>query len=122
MAKPIILNNPLIVKDQQIRQQQIAQGGISREIKDLPDAVLVDILVLYGQPRWSAQELRTNPQARALAVKFWCDVQDAREGDREAKMRVDLCREMWANLRKEELITDNPNRMHTELINPLELL
>lgn len=113
---------PEQVKAQQVRSQQIAQGGIPSEIKDLPDRLLIDTLVAYGQPLWSAQELRNNPQLRLHAVRFYFDVCDAGKGDSEAKARVDYCRAAWSALRREELIADDPRRQYTELVDPKEVL
>lgn len=113
---------PEQVKAQQARSQQIAQGGIPHEIKDLPDRLLIDTLVGHGQPLWSARELRTNPQLRLYAVKFYFDVVDAGRGDREAKARVDYCRAAWSALRREELISDDPTRQYPELVDPKEVL
>lgn len=76
----------------------------------LPDDLLVATLAAHGQPLWSADQLRTHPGLRFAALRFWCDVQDAAEGDCEAQERVDRCREAWQIMRREELISDVPGR------------
>lgn len=113
---------PAQVKAQQQYSQEIAQGGIPKEIKDLPDELLIRTLQAHGQPRWSAEQLRVHPQLRLHAVAFFFDVEDANRGDAEARMRVDMCREQWERLRREEYIADDPRRTHSDLIDPKELL
>lgn len=78
-------------------------------LKGAPDELLIATLVAHGQPRWAAEEVRRHPGARFAALKFWCDVQDAAEGHKEAQERVDYCREVWSSMRKIELISDTPN-------------
>lgn len=84
--------------------------GIERELAWPNDRLLISTLVAHGQPQWSAEQIRFHPPARFAALKFWLDVQDSAEGDAEAKARVDYCREMWQVMRKEEVISDVPNR------------
>lgn len=89
--------------------RNLGQPGITREIPQCPDDRLIATLVEYGQPRWAAEEVRNHPLCRFNAFRFWCDVQDAAEGDKEAKERVDYCRAMWQEMRKDELISDIPD-------------
>jgi hypothetical protein len=84
--------------------------GIACELAWPNDRLLIATLVAHGQPQWSAEQVRYHPPARFAALKFWLDVQDAAEGDREAKERVDYCRWAWQEMRKQELIADLPNR------------
>lgn len=103
-------------------QRHQAGHGIPVPIAEIPDEELIANLVEHGQPRWSAQELKVNPQLRLAALRFWVDVGDARAGDAAAKDRVDYMRECWSRMRAEELISDDPTRQHSELIDPRELL
>lgn len=114
--------NPAQLRAMQTFHQQVQAGGIPQEIADLPDALLMATLEQFGQPAWSTREVKTNPLARLFAVRFWCDVQDANEGDATARQRVDYCRASWEALRREELIADDPRRQFTELVDPKELL
>lgn len=79
---------------------------IEEEMSFLPDDTLIATLVSYGQPRVAAEQVRTHPPARFLAARFWCDVQDAAEGDAQAKERLDYMRSSWEELRKLELIDE----------------
>lgn len=112
---------PLEVVVRRTRRQQEA-GGIRTPIASVPDAELIACLVEHGQPRWSAEELKRNPQLRLAALRFWVDVGDAQKGDPAARERVDYMRACWARMRAEELISDDPRRSHGELIDPAELL
>lgn len=89
----------------------------------LPDDELIDCLVRNGQPRWSAEQLRSNPPLRLAATAFFFDDEAATKGDLAAKQKVDFLREMWVKLRKEELVADDPNRMFTDhILDPKKLL
>jgi hypothetical protein len=103
------------------RQHQ-AGAGIRTPLAAVTDDELVAELVAHGQPRHAANELRSNPQLRLAALRFWVDVGDARKGDRAARERVDYMRECWARMRAEELIGDDPRRVHGDVIDPKELL
>lgn len=103
------------------RQHQ-AGAGIATPIAAVPDDELVAELVAHGQPAHAANELRTNPQLRLAALRFWVDVGDARQGDRAAKERVDYMRECWSKMRAEELIADDPTRTHGDVFDPKGLL
>jgi hypothetical protein len=86
------------------------QPGIARELEWPNDTLLISTLVHHGQPQWSAEQIRYHPPARFNAVRFFLDVLDALEGDRQAAERVDYCRWAWQEMRKQELISDTPNR------------
>ena len=88
--------------------RNVGQPGIATELKYPNDRLLIATLVAHGQPQWSAEQLRFHPPARFWALKFWLDVQDAAEGDGQAKERVDYCRSCWQEMRKIELISDRP--------------
>jgi hypothetical protein len=103
-------------------RMQATQPGIRKQMRSIPDAELIACLVANGQPRYAAEEVRTNPQVRFSATMFFCDVLDAAQGDKRAKQQVDFIREQWSRMRKEELITDDPTRGHTDLIDPRTLL
>lgn len=90
--------------------RNVGQPGISYELTWPNDNLLVATLVAHGQPQWSAEQVRYHPPARFHALKFWCDVQDAAEGDKQAQERVDYCRWAWQEARKQEIISDIPNR------------
>lgn len=83
---------------------------IPHELRAVPDEILIATLVEYGQPRWAADEVRTHGTARFFALRFYCDVLDAAEGDKQAKERVDYCRWCWQEMRRNEQISDIPNQ------------
>lgn len=103
------------------RQHQ-AGAGIPTPLTSIPDEELIATLVEHGQPRWAAEQIKRNPEHRLAALRFWVDVGDARHGDPDARARVDYMRECWIRMRAEELITDDPARGHTDVIDPAELL
>ncbi len=76
---------------------------------DPTDDLLIATVVDNGMPLWSADQMRHNPALRLQYYLFWMDVRDAAKGDAEAKGRVDGAREAWAQMRKDELISDIPN-------------
>lgn len=84
--------------------------GIARELPYPNDRLLVATLVALGQPQWSAEQIRYHPPARYNAVCAWMLVQDAAEGDPEAKEKVDYIRWSFAEMRRQEIISDIPNR------------
>jgi hypothetical protein len=86
------------------------QPGIAQEMKWPNDRLLIATLVVHGQPQWSAEQIRHHPPARLHAAMFWLDVWDAAEGDKQAAERVDYCRWCWQEMRKQEVISDIPNR------------
>jgi|SRR5215472_12046730 len=87
------------------------------------DDYLISTLVSHGNPRWSAEQLRNNPNLRLVATQFAIDVEDASRGDRSAKQRVDYITSQWNAARREELLADDPSRMHTDhIIDPSTLL
>jgi hypothetical protein len=107
-----------------LRNRRHQEGaGIKTPIAAVPDEELIAELVAHGQPRHAAEELRSNPQLRLAALRFWVDVGDAANGDPAARDRVDYMRECWSKMRAEELIADDPHRTHGgELVDPKELL
>lgn len=107
------------VRARQARRQ--AGAGIGR-VAAVPDEELIACLVAHGQPRHAAQEVRTNPQCRLAALRFWVDVGDAGKGDKAARERVDYCRQAWSVMRAQELIADDPRRAHGLLVDPADLL
>jgi hypothetical protein len=72
------------------------------------DDLLVATLVEHGQPLFAANELRFHPGARLFAYIFWDDVQRAASGNAEAKEIVEAAMMTWAQLRKDEIISDTP--------------
>lgn len=119
------LPHPLLAAQQRKAQLVAAQNnGIPYELKAVPDAEIIANLVRYGQPRHSAQDVSKDPtgQARLLGLRFLFDCEDAAQGDKDAANRVDALRYMWAQLRKEELIADDPLRVHGDIIDPRILL
>ena len=83
---------------------------IGAELKALPDNLLIATQVALGMPRQAAEQVRFHGGARFLAVRLWCDVQDAAEGDRAARERLDYYRQMFLDMRRAELIADDPRR------------
>lgn len=81
---------------------------IPYELTHVPDALLIATAVAHGCPRFAAEECRRHGGVRYNYFKFWCDVQDAAEGDKTAQERVDYCREAWEKLRTMQLISDDP--------------
>jgi hypothetical protein len=96
------------------RNRRAAGAGIPAPIASVPDNELINTLVAHGQPRYGAEELRTNPQLRLLATRFWVDVGDAGRGDKAAKERVDYCRASWEAMRRADL--------GSHIIDPKDLL
>lgn len=93
------------------RMLLLLPSGRRTVIKDAPtDDRLIATQVAVGMPRQAAEQTRMHGGARFLAFKLWCDVQDAAEGDPEAKLRVDYYRESFQQLRAAELIADDPRR------------
>jgi len=105
-----------------LRNRVRNQPGIPTEVEWYPDAVLIDTLVKHGQPRWAANEVRTNPMVRLAAIKFQLDVDDSNEGDKEARQRIEFMQAQWAALRREELLSDQPDRMFTDVLDPRTLI
>lgn len=99
-----------------------AGSGIPIPMPALPDSELIATLVGLGQPRWAAEEIRRNPQLRLAAARLWVDVGDAAKGDPRARERVDYCRKAWSEMRRQEILSDDPRRGHTEVMDPKLLL
>lgn len=77
----------------------------------LPRHILVDALAEHGLPRRHAQEWMNSPQMVVSAQMFYFDTIEAANGDREARERVDYCRDQWQTLRKgEELLGNDPEK------------
>jgi len=123
LADPMHPAHPLQVKARQVMAEQMRQGGIPVNLKNsYPDDLLITNLVAHGQPLWSANTVRHNPQTRFYALAFYLDCEDADKGDKAARERVDYCVSQWQAMRKEELLSDDPDRMYTDLVNPAELI
>lgn len=90
--------------------RNLGMPWIGQELKAVPDNLLIATQIALGMPRHAAEQLRTHGGARFLALKLWCDVQDAAEGHKEAKQRIDYYRQMFIELRRAELIADDPRR------------
>ena len=76
---------------------------------NLPDSVLIEKLCEYGQVRRHARAAMDSPQLKLFATIFYFDTIEAENGDREAKARVDYCREQWQKLRQgERALGNNP--------------
>jgi hypothetical protein len=78
-------------------------------LDDPTDAQLIATVVAHGMPRWSADQMRYHPGLRLQYYLFWMDVKRAAGGESEAKGRVDGAIAAWAQMRKDELISDHPN-------------
>lgn len=79
------------------------------EFETVPDDLLIATAVALGMPRFAAEQCRVQPTLRWSLAVVWADVQDADEGDRLAKEKVDYYRAMWAEMRRMELIADKPD-------------
>ena len=105
------------------RARRFMEGAdIALPIADIPDGELIRTLVGLGQPEWSARQLLHNPQLRLAALRLWADVGAAGRGDPKAKERVDYVRAAYSAMRREELISDDPNRGYAEAFDPRVLL
>jgi hypothetical protein len=100
---------------------RMARQGVG-PIRSIPDTELVDVLIRLGVPKFRAVELHWNPEKRLATLELWCLEQDARDGDRDARGKLEVARAMLARQRQEELISDDPTRGHTDLIDPRVLL
>lgn len=79
-------------------------------LRAVPDHELITTLVVHGMPLVSANTVSYNGQFRFTALQFWSDVEHAGRGDKEAKARVDYCRQLWDQYRRQNLISDDPRR------------
>lgn len=80
-------------------------------VQSVPDAELMATLVAHGMPFVSARAVEHLPQMRFVALRFWADVEDSARGDLAARERVDLARSRWVQLRRDELIAEDPRRI-----------
>lgn len=92
------------------RARNVGVPWIGHELKGVPDDLLIATQVACGMPRQAAEQVRYHGGARFLALRLWCDVQDAAEGDRAAIERLDYHRQMFLDMRRAELIADDPRR------------
>lgn len=72
------------------------------------DEALIACVVAHGMPRWSADQMRYNPSLRLQFYMFHSDVAEAARGHKEAKERVDAAITAWQEMRKAEVVSDNP--------------
>ena len=106
-----------------LRNRKFQEGnGIKTPLAAVPDSELISCLVSLGQPLWSAVELRKNPQLRLAALRLWVDVGDAGKGDPAARERVDYIRQCFSQMRKEEILADDPARVTGDAFDPKVLL
>lgn len=99
-----------------------AGRGIPVPLAAVPDEELIRTLMSLGQPRWSAEQIRRNPEHRLAALRLWVDVGDAAKGNAAAKERVDYVRAAFERMRHAELVSDNPARVSGETFDPKVLL
>ena len=105
------------------RARRFMEGAnIAPPIAAIPDGELIRTMESLGMPRHEARQLVGNPQLRLAALRAWVDVGDAGRGVVAAKERVDYMRASFAALRKAEMISDDPNRVTGEVVDPKELL
>lgn len=114
------MSSPLEVV--QLRNQRHSEARGIGPIKSIPDTELVAVMVRQGMPRFRAVEIHWNPEKRLAALMVWNLEQDAADGDRSARERLELTREMLARQRQEELISDDPTRGYDEIFDPRQLL
>jgi hypothetical protein len=69
--------------------------GITRSTPEW-DNRLIATAVALGCPRHIAEQVRHHPARRYEMLELWCDVQDAAEGHRAARERVDRKRVAFA--------------------------
>lgn len=79
------------------------------ELKHPTDDLLIATVIDHGMPKWSADQMRYHPGLRLSYYQHWRDTLSAARGDTEAQGRVDGAIEAWAQMRKDELISDIPN-------------
>lgn len=89
--------------------RNLGQPGISRELTAVPDDLLIATALQLGMPRWSAEQCRYHPFARFNLLRTYMDVLDAREGDGQAKERIDYIRHCFVEMRKIELVSERPS-------------
>lgn len=84
-------------------------------IPRVPDKILIDCLVdRGGLPERIARDWMKSPQMIFSAQNFWLDVGDADKGNKDAKERVDYCRERWEWLKDaEKALGNDPERKVT---------
>lgn len=99
---------PAIFDPRRERNVGVPWQGV--ELKDVPDDLLIATQVAMGMPRQAAEQVRVHGGARFLALRLWCDVQDAAEGDPAAKERLDYHRQVFSDLRRAEVIAEDPRR------------
>lgn len=123
MRGAVILKTPeQTLRERSHRAAASQPDAITSELRAVPDRELVDALVSVGQPRWSASRDIRHPQGRFHALRLWCDLQDAAQGDKPARERVDFIRHMFSIERACENITDSPARGHGDIRDPRPLL
>lgn len=79
-------------------------------LDDPTDEQLIATVIAHGMPRWSADQMRYNPMLRLHYYMFWLDVREAAKGNKESQERVDGAISAWVQMRKDELVSDIPNR------------
>ena len=78
------------------------QAGISQSSREW-DNRLIATAVQLGCPREDAEQARTWPPARLALLQLWCRVQDAAEGDAQAREALDRVRVAFANRRSQRV-------------------
>lgn len=107
-AGGVILGQPMTdtARVREALQRGLIQG--MPPVEHPSDDLLIATLVEHGQPLFAANELRYHPGARLFAYIFWDDVQQAARGNAEAKEVVEAAMMAWAQMRKDEIISDRP--------------
>ena len=78
------------------------QAGIAKSTRAW-DNRLIATAVALGCPREDAEQARYHPPARMALLQLWCRVQDAAEGDPQAREAVDRVRIAFANRREQKV-------------------
>ena len=86
---------------QGIEREQLLELGLT-------DDRLIAVVISLGMPRWSAEQMRSNPMLRLCYLRTFWDVQEAAGGDAEARERVDAIRAHFVEARALELVSDRP--------------
>lgn len=94
------------------RLMQFVRAGLISVLWPLEhpnDNLLIATVVDLGMPRWSAEQMRSNPALRLHYYMVWRDVQEAAKGVKESQDRIDAIRQSYVEMRKQELVSDTPN-------------
>lgn len=82
-----------------------------RKVEDMPSTErMIATVVEWGMPLWAADQARYSPYRLYDLWTAYAVVTLAGEGDVDAKQRLDLMRGKWEEMRRVELISDQPEK------------